>query len=301
MKRAETPGGKDKRWFDQHDQGVTGVEVADDTARVWAGIEELGLYEYAAELDVKGYTVVPPQKTQVADGWAREARETIHEIAQRRFGPEVLSGDRVKTMAAGLSMSHFLEEAPIVDEAVLNPVANALAHLVVGNKAVMSTSAALLKGPCDEEVALHCDALNLPSPFPSICPGINMTWALTRYTKDDGCLCIVPGSHKLYRHPLSGEGVSQRVPVEAEEGSLIVWGAYTWHGAFARKNPGLRVTLINSFQRPHMRSKERWDDFPVERVEANPDLAKLVRSPMGWGKEGPQYNVFGDDVQNAYE
>lgn len=302
MKLDKIPGGDDKRWFDQRDEGIQGIRVTDDALRVWKNVEELGLLNHVAELDIKGYTVVPPSKTRMRVGWVSETRDKIFDIAERRFGKRPgRDPDVGETIAAGLSMSHILDEDPVFEEALLNPVALALAETIVGRKAVMSSSVAGIKGPSDKELALHTDALCVPSPFPAICPGVNMTWALTPYTRDDGCLCVVPGSHKLYRHPLPGEGIDQRVAVEAEEGSLIMWGEYTWHGAYARKNAGYRVNLIGSVQRPYMRSKERWDDFPAERAATNPRLAEIARAPMGWGKEGPQYDPFSDNVNNAYD
>ena len=57
---------------------------------------------------------------------------------------------------------------------------------------------------------------------------------LTPCTKDNGALAVVPGSHRLARQPMPGEGIDQAVPVEAEVGSLILWHGGTWHGAFRR-------------------------------------------------------------------
>ena len=142
MKKAEISGDEDKRRFDQHDPGVIGVQVSDDTARIWRQLEELDLIS----------------------------------SMQLRYGPEVLSGEGVETLAAGLGMSHVLEDDAIFEDALLNPVANALARLVVGNKALVNSSVAILKWAGDKELTLHCDATAVPSPFAPICPGINMTW-----------------------------------------------------------------------------------------------------------------------------
>ena len=66
----------------------------------------------------------------------------------------------------------------------------------------------------------------------------NTNWLLTDYTKDNGALRIVPGSHKLCRHPKQGEGVEDAVPVEAPAGSVCVIHGNLWHSAFPRINPG---------------------------------------------------------------
>lgn len=296
-------GGEDKRWFDEVDKGIQEPQVTKDAEALWGRLGELGLYQHAAELEIRGYTVVPPSVTRMRAGWVEEAREAIFDVAERRYGSRPTQDmDTSNMLGGGMSLSHILIEDPVFDEALLNPVALALSEVLVGRKAVMSSSVGGLKGRGDTDLALHTDALAVPSPFPSTCPGINMTWALTPYTRADGCLCVVPGSHRLFRHPLAGEALGQRVAVEAEEGSLILWGEYLWHGAFARTNPGLRVNLITSLQRPHMRSKERWDDVPPARIAANgPRYAELVDAPWGWGAEGPQSDAFGQNVDNAYD
>jgi len=289
---------------------AVGACASEDTLRLWNNLEEMGLTTYAAELEIKGYAVVPPSVTKIRKGWVEDTRNAIFKVAERRHGVTVSRSEQdggfgigiTEDRGFGLTMSHIMFEDPVFEEALLNPAALALAEVLVGRKGVISSSVGGLKGPGDSDLPLHTDALGLPAPFPSICPGINMTWALTPYTLDDGCLCVVPGSHKLFRHPLEGEGIEDRVAVEAEEGSLIMWGEYLWHGAFARRNKGIRANLITSLQRPHMRSKEAWDDAPPERLSENaPRFAELVRPPWGWRHEGPPADVFSYNVENAYD
>ena len=77
--------------------------------------------------------------------------------------------------------------------------------------------------------------------MPSCGDTCNSAWALTDYTPDNGPIAMVPGSHKYCRQPRLGEGEDMAVPVEAPEGSLIVWHGNTWHGAYPKKTDGLRL------------------------------------------------------------
>ena len=100
----------------------------------------------------------------------------------------------------------------------------------------------------------------------------NGTWNLTEYTKADGCLAYVPGSHRM-KGPTAGPEAA--VPVEAQRGSLIVWHGATTHGAFPKLTPGLRLTLVTYFRHQAILPQEEIKNgFPRELAEdcVNPDL-----------------------------
>jgi hypothetical protein len=146
----------------------------------------------------------------------------------------------------------------------------------------------------------------LEAPFPSIPQVCNITYALSDYTRENGALCFVPGSHKHLCHPAPGEGLDQRVPVECEAGSIIFWGGNAWHGAYARTAPGLRVNLIMAMMRPHMRPQEALrENVTQEILDANPPrFAKLMGKHINYGgkEEGPQNEATAYNVsRHAYD
>jgi ectoine hydroxylase-related dioxygenase (phytanoyl-CoA dioxygenase family) len=151
---------------------------------------------------------------------------------------------------------------------------------------------ALLKGPGEGDLLLHADNALVHTPFPPNQLVCNVTYALTDYTHENGALCFVPGSHKFYRHPTFDEGLDQRVAVECPAGSLIFWGGNTWHGAFARTAPGLRVNLLMAFLRPYMRPQEAYrEDVTQEILARNPPIFSRFMGQhinYGWREEGPQ-------------
>ena len=71
----------------------------------------------------------------------------------------------------------------------------------------------------------------------------NNTWCLTDYTREGGALAWVPGSHREGKRAPPPERVKDAIPAEAPKGSVIVWHGATWHGAFPRKQEGLRLGL----------------------------------------------------------
>lgn len=93
----------------------------------------------------------------------------------------------------------------------------------------------------------------------------NATWNLTEYTKDDGCLAYVPGSHRMQQPTAKAE---EAVPVEAARGSLIVFHGGTLHGAYPKLTPGLRLTLVTYFRHQAILPQEEIKNtFPRELAE----------------------------------
>ena len=120
----------------------------------------------------------------------------------------------------------------------------------------------------------------------------NTNWILTDYTKDNGAFCIVPGSHKLCRHPKPGEGIEDAVPIEAEAGSVLVFHGNVWHGAFPRINSGLRLSVNAYYCGRHFRAQEDFHGRISEEMLArnNARFRALVNYDDPWGftdKRGP--------------
>lgn len=260
--------------------------------KVWAEIERLDLERAVAELEVKGFTVIPPD-IACPDGLATRLLEGCLDVAATRYGvrPDPVAEDaRTPSQAArfdgalgakqgespiGDMMQSLITEGPVFEEALMNPVVLAMGTFLVGYSATLLTMACFIKGPNETELPLHCDSLGT-SPLQANATECNMTYALTDYTFDDGCLAVVPGSHRWCRPPSPGErSVVENpaaVPVECEAGSIVCWHGATWHGAFPRRTPGLRVSVVVDFVRSHIRAAEnlsgRLSDEALERNSA---------------------------------
>ena len=201
-------------------------------------------------------------------------------------------------MPFGRNFSYLLFEDEAFQEAILNPVVGTLVTHLLGENAILSNCLAFIKGPGNDDLALHCDNVYVSAPFPMHAQVCNATWLLTDYSKEDGALCFVPGSHQYGRHPEPGEGLADRVAIEAPAGSLAFWHGNTWHGAFARTKPGVRMNLINAFMRMHMRPQEPYrENVTREQLERwPPRFATLLGKHVGygWKEEGPDYTKLGE-------
>lgn len=264
-------------------------------------IREFGLEQNIIDLDLLGYTVVEPDKVASFD-FRNRLKNTVLDVARRKSGVPVdaesgfanrAAVDTVGTFEGGEATNNLgwflahrvLFEDPIFEEAVMNPIALTLASYLVGYQCVLATSILWLKqGPTAQEVidewdgSMHADSWS-PEPFPNFAQQANCTWALSDYSRDNGGLLFVPGSHKLLRRPDGSlrEGRDQLVPIECPAGSLIVFGDAVWHGIIPRKNPGIRLTLINAYKRSYLQTEEAYRNMATpEMIARNPPRFKTL-------------------------
>ena len=75
--------------------------------------------------------------------------------------------------------------------------------------------------------------------------------------------------------------MAQAVPVEAAKGSVIVFHGATWHGAYPRKIPGMRISIANYYRHMMVSSQEDY------RNSFDRDLAKdCVNPELFWALSG---------------
>ena len=256
---------------------------------IYADIRRLDLEQCIAEFDAFGFTVVPPEKVASVE-FHRRLRNAILKVHGRRtdehIDPDALSSARLKNNRPLVVQWGLLGEDPIFEEALMNPVVYAMARYFCGKQVVLSDSIALIKQ--DDPMPthrLHVDQAGTPPPLPSYQQVLNVTWTLTDYTRDNGAVAIVPGSHRFGRMPAPYEenflepgATVKAYPVECEAGSLIIWGGTTWHASFPRSAPGLRVTLIQTFCRSYMKQvRDFLRETPKEVLARNsPEFAQLI-------------------------
>ena len=101
-----------------------------------------------------------------------------------------------------------------------------------------------------------------------------MHFMVTDYTKDDGAISFVPGSHKWRRQATPSDvkyWENRAIPVEARKGSMVIWGNHTWHGSFPKKTDGLRMTLQCEYMRRRHQTEEAYrETVTQEALDRNP-------------------------------
>lgn len=272
--------------------------ATDELALTFASVRRLGLEQNIAELDAFGYTVVEPDKVAPPE-FHKRMLEAILEVHERNTGERITDLDGGELAGTGAGHFGMVLEDPVFEEALLNPVTTTLAHYLVGRSAILSDMVTQLKSrhrrPTHD---LHTDAVGMPPPLPQYAQVANVTWISTDYTRANGAVAIVPGSHRFGRHPypheenfLAEDAPFKPIAVEAPAGSIICWHGNTWHGAWPRDNRGIRVNTIMYFCRSYVRPMQdlarRVSDEALQRNP--PEFADLL------GREHP-YPLVGNKM-----
>jgi len=265
------------------------------TRQVFEKLEKLNLEKNMIELEENGYTVI---ENLLPGQTVKKARECILNQLERKTGarPDLDSFD------GELPMAHFLLfEDPIFEQILLNEKMLALASYLLGQSFQLSSITSHARGPKNQNLALHSDD---PGPTPLSVNSIvaNCNFALVDYRKETGCLSIVPKSHKLCRKPthLESDPYSNpnAIPIEVPAGSMIFYHGNTWHGAYRREMPGIRLNLAIYMCRSHILPQELIRESVtsemLERHANNPRFAQLCGQNQynGWKEEGPDLSYL---------
>lgn len=172
-------------------------------------------------------------------------------------------------------MRYVLFEDEIFEPVLTNPVLLGLITYLVGFDAILSLNDAMVKGPGGTTLPIHNDNGDLITPVYADQPQTaNINLLLNDYEAGSGPIAFLPGSHAFRRQPTPGEMRAlkgEMTPVIAPAGSAVVWPANTWHMAFPRVDPGLRVTLLYDFCRGHLQTQSPFrQDVTPEVLARNP-------------------------------
>ena len=263
-------------------------------------IKSLGLNKYIAELEMNGYTVVPPSVTGVSiaeidhltDLLLKKSEELIGCPFSVESGPEAKLdyGDYPGTLElmSGVKPAQFqLMQLCTFDRAfrdlAINPVAIALMeYLIQPESTRFSSHNCFVKWKGDgygESLGLHCDQAGVPLPWGRISLNANTNWCLTEYTLENGPLAVVPGSHHRNSHPVMPGATEEAIPIECPKGSLIAFHGQLWHGAYPKKSDGLRITISNYYRHASISPQDDIPNhFPKELAEdcSDPDTFRRL-------------------------
>ena len=255
------------------------VSPRDDGDRV-ERIRRLGLEGNVVELELRGYTVV--ENVAPAEFIERLRRSILERVDET---PAESGGFPGQTTPLSFhTAGKLLERGRIFEEAVCNPKLTALAEYMVGGGFVVSQVLGSVKRQGMSEIGIHSDNNFMREPFPPHPQLVTAVWTCDDFTRAGGCTRVVPGSHRLLRHPVTGEGDEEVVPVECLSGSLVMWDGALWHDNCTRTLPGERVCLHVTFNRVVLRTFESYD-LPQAVIDRNPpEFASMLGLDDPFGK-----------------
>ena len=261
-------------------------------SRLSSEIRELGLEQYVLALEVDGLAVVPPEVHGVPvsrfDEMAAWLLHRAEEMVGCRFdletGPaaELDFGDPSNVLAEmsgdrGVPSQFLIQQLArhhrMFRDLAVNPVAVALIRHMIGRTATrFSSHNSFVKWQGEfgygKNLGLHCDQTAVPLPWGRNALTANTNWVLTDYTRDGGAFAYVPGSHRRMTQPTFPEATRLAHPIETPKGSVIVFHGATWHGAYPRLVPGMRLSVANYYRHYMVLPQEDIKgSFPRELVD----------------------------------
>lgn len=247
-------------------------------------LSRMGLSRHVFELEALGYTIVPDVLTtaQVESLGAdlRRVSEIDEGIAVDMVGG---ASHRDRTHEAKLLYARGSAE---MRDLVAHPVTLELIRYLLGEGAVLSSFTGYVKGPGKCALGVHSDTAYVPDPVPPYAQLANVNILLSDYTVENGCLTMVPGSHRYGFRPREGQGTDEQVPVIAPAGSAVVFHGNTWHSATQRSAPGVRLTLSVLYSRMYMRTQEDYRQIltpeDIQGMSEQHRSLVLPDLPTGW-------------------
>jgi len=260
--------------------------------RVMAEIERLNLRKYIADLEIDGWTVLPPEVVGATPAFVEELRETTLRVLEplhdgHKGSTDLdIRPDRINTAAGGFgnakSDSEVMHLDPIFEKALMNEPTLAVMSYLLGESCRLQNMTGVKKGPGRDYMLLHADNNHSAQPvaFPALAEHANATWLLSDYTAEEGSTVFVDGSHKLCRAPTSYEARDLTLfkPMTAKAGSVLIHHGNVWHGSVPRRVPGYRVTVIMTFCRWYgmIRGGNPADKLPPEAFARNPPRFEVL-------------------------
>lgn len=209
--------------------------------------------------------MVPQETLRLGDEWFEQLRDALLRVAKQRTGVtfDLESGPSATFQGrpadiGQMIFSHLIYEDQAFEKVLTHPVKKALMTYMLGEGHRLFCSDGWIKWQTpkhwqeESTTGFHVDQSAVPEPWSWKVPHVaNMNWLLTDYTREDGALAYVPGSHREERLPKPGEALPRAVPVEAPRGSLVMFHGGLWHGAYRKTTPGLRITMLGQHCRPY--------------------------------------------------
>ena len=245
-----------------------GTMFGNDAVRVKGALENeaanemlLLLHDHMGRRTVENPDLAHRAERQGLTARIREMEEKGYTVIEHAISPQFADDVRAATLRALLphqsfSMNWMLYHGREFEQLIQNPLLMTLVDASLGRGAVIASFSSIRKGPGPGVIPMHTDYAHVPEPFPEFAlTGVGV-WALEDWRTESGPTWIVPGSHRMRRHPRQGEGHNAAVPIEMPKGSVVYFTHGVWHWQGDRTEPGDRVTLHAHFNRGILGSLE---------------------------------------------
>ena len=271
---------------------------------------------YAQELDEIGLTILPPEVTGVSMSLIDRCVDVLLEKFEEATGCplsldegprgtlEWPNGGKIgfaekdqRRDPTQALLQQLLKFDRCFRDLAVNPIVDSLVVDMMGvarggrPARRLSSANSFIKWQGDfgygPSLGLHADQASNPLPWGPTPLTANATWVLTDYTREDGALAYVPKSHLENKHPDLPADAARAVPAEAPRGSCILFSGKTWHGAFPKQTPGLRLCAVTYYRHESILPQELMRISMADEPWADCDNPELMRELIGFDDAFP--------------
>jgi len=174
--------------------------------------------------------------------------------------------------------SRILAEAPALQQRMIDPVAVGIMDRLLGPNCIRHQLSSVQgieihPGATDQTLHRDDDIFRLPHPHPVF--EVNVMWAVTDFTAQNGATRVVPGSHlwESGREPEPGS----EVPAAMTAGSALFWLGSTWHGAGANTTDTPCIGVYAGYSLGWLKQEELMQvALPPETARSMPEVLQRL-------------------------
>ena len=184
-----------------------------------------------------------------------------------------------------LRISSVLGYAPTTAQMIGHPLVLAVADEILKPHCMAyrigsTTGIEILPG--EDHQVLHQDDSIYPLRIPGVEFQIDVMWALSDFTEENGGTRVVLGSHAVSTH--DDETLGEPVQAVMPKGSVLFYMGSLWHGSGANRSNAPRMGLINTYALGWLRQEVN------QYLAVPPEIAilydKTIRRLLGYTKHG---------------
>ena|ERR1051325_5405241 len=206
----------------------------------------------------------------------------LRQAVDERFAFEGdAAGSEFKQEPGCRRLANLADKGDVFREIIALPRILACVRGVLGPALKLSSlNARCVPAHCDVVQPLHCDMGALPDEHGAwVC---NTVWLLDPFTRDNGALRLIPGSHRWGKLP--DELPDRRAPhrdeilVTGAAGDVIVMNAHLWHGGTANRTDRSR-TAVHGFYARRDKPQQQYQKQllrPEVQASLSPELRDLL-------------------------
>lgn len=228
------------------------------------------------ELDEVGYLVI---ESYMGDALLGEVRKRVDELFEREGA---MSGSEFKQEPGARRLANLVDKGEVFAQCISMPeVLDATSHVLGPEFKLSSLNVRATNPNSDDAQPLHCDMAAIADDRGYWVS--NTLWMLDDFTRDNGPLRVVPGSHRWNRLPQDvlddpRAPHPEEILVLGPAGTIVVCNAHVWHGGTANHTAKPRRAMHSFFCRQDKPQQQYQKKMlsPTTQAALTPQLRKLL-------------------------